>query len=284
MGLILVDEVQRVWDMEPVQDDTLDTHYLTKKITKVLKSEKFEKYPTFHYDLPGDLVMMIMRIHIDWLIKQTRFTEAFVKIALYPTLVSRYFKRYCNEDLLHDDRSKNSAMLAALHWIFQFADCVFNDTLKKKNTMTSNSIYFEISSMFRFNGFTVSPRKVFNKFNVNVSDLSEFVRMETPEDGGLSLLAISSGSRYADIIWFNGVYTPLHPGLFQYDTKEYPVIILCIVDADNNYLKADEAKQITGWEECIDLFHYVGGPHTSVYFCESMDDELEFTINKYMRF
>lgn len=278
MGLVLLDEKQHAWDMVPLKDDDLDSSYISTKFKRILIPSKFVVYPSFKCQLPYEIVIQILQYHIDWLIRETKFTEAYINIMHVPTLLSRYYKRYCNEPLDHcDARSKPSAMLNGLYWVFEFAHCIFNDTFKKRNAMASPSIYFELSSDYRFDETSFSPRKIFNKFHVSVMDLSTFDRV----DEETSTLAIRQGQNYGDIIWFQGYQSPLHSNMFEYETIERPVIILCIVDRNSNYLNTKAAKQINGWDECIRLFHDVGGENTVVYFCDSIDDEQEFAITKY---
>lgn len=275
MGLLLIDENNHAWDMVPMGDEG----YYAKKFPRILLKKTHFKTNPFYCNFPKELVTVILSYHVEWLLKETQMMQALEIIYLEPIMVKRYYKRFCNEALDHlDDRERVSSMKSALYWIFMFSDAIYTDTFKTKNQMNTQAVYFELNSQFLFTDATFSPRKIFNKFDLSVLDLADFNRNN--EDYGL--LALTQGPRYADIIWFNGQNSPSHRTLFEYESFERPVIVLCISDDQFNLLTAKDAREIAGWKEFIDLLYYIGGEHTVVYFCDKIDDG-EFLLSRFVQ-
>lgn len=274
MGYILLDSQSKAWEMIP----SIDGYYCTYKISTLFEPTPFYPKMYFTMPLPVELIHQILIYHIEWLLKHCKFDDAERLMYNNPYLLRKYYNRYVGEEIVPDGfNNEHNTMRNGIHWVFQYAKCIFNDTFMARNVAKHETFFFEIASNWGLDDATFSPRRIYNQFNVSVNDLGEFVRPEIQ----LGLLAILQGERYGDVIWYSGS-NEIQDSIFEYETKEYPVIVLAIEDCHQNLLTLESARQIQGWKQFVDLLHYVGGPETSVYICDSLQDReysiLRFTV------
>lgn len=291
---ILVDQNNEIWRMEGQY-----TPYLTSRLPllKIEQDDPMSK-STLNENgkrlyIPADMIMdSIIMYCIHDSIKKARFGKAQQLMFLNRRLVQLNYTKYVTDiqpNIFTMDWSGNPRCivihLKRLSSTLQYLDAIFNQVLLTQNPNRFETFYFDQYAEMEDTNYAF-PCKVYDGYTFEVLEMTEVVQMGE-DDLNQHFKFVCAGLRYCDVVWLTGTLEPdqygmIHSdsGLFNAETIEYPVIVLCVHEGPGNFLSAKTARSYLAWQKFINVLKFVGGSNTGVYFIENVEND-DYYINKF---